>query len=339
MDVPNVFWYLILPLMLLAQHKSPEEIGEELAIAEKQFNDALEIFNPWYTGPLITPGASMMPVGQANTQPYLFFTDTYASFNQDRKSVSRPNSLLQLKGTLNLQTGITPNFDLNLNFATGTVNWQNGHSSGGYGDTSIVAGLLIYKQTRYVPQMKFTITQTFPTGKYKNLNTNGLGLDATGGGAYSTQFGLIISKVLFWNTKHPMNMRLFTGYQLSTPVTVKNFNAYGGGFGTSGRIHPGTSFSIDFGYEYSINQNWVLATDIVYSLTNRTKFNGTAGTLADGTSATVGSGYSDNLSLSPAIEYNFTENLGIIAGAWFSVYGRNSGNFASGIFSVTYTFP
>jgi hypothetical protein len=328
---------MLLPLVLFAQHKSPEEIAQELAEAEKQFNDALEIFDPWYTGPLITPGASMMPVGEANTQPYLFFTDTYAAFNEDRKSVGLAHNLLQLKGTVNIQTGITPNLDLNFNFATGTVNWQDGQTGGGYGDTSAVAGFLIYKQTRYVPQMKFTITQTFPTGKYKNLHSDGL--NGTGAGAYSTQFGLIIAKVLFWNTPHPMNMRLFLGYQLSTPVTVKGYNAYGGGVGTHGRVHPGNAFSVDFGYEYSINQKWVVATDVVYSTTNRTKFHGTPGTTSGGTPASVGSGYSDNLSLSPAIEYNFNENLGIIAGAWFSVYGRNSGNFASGIFSVTYTFP
>lgn len=330
----------LLPFLLQAQtpHKSPEEIAQELAAAEKQFNDALEIFNPWYTGPLLTPSASMMPVGVGNTQPYLFITDTYASFNEDRKSVSLPSHQVQLKGAANLQTGITDSFDLNVNFS-GVSNWQYGTNGGGYGDMSVVAGFLINKQTRYAPQVKFTVTQSFPTGSYKNLSTNGYNLGATGAGAYSTQFGLAFGKLVAWNTQHPMNMRLFFGYQISTPIHVKNFNAYGGGFGTNGTVHPGNSLSVDFGYEYSINQRWVLATDIVYTATNRTKFHGNPGTLADGTPASVGSGYSDNLSLSPAIEYNFNENIGFIGGVWFSVYGRNSGNFASGILSVTISFP
>lgn len=337
------FWFLILPLMLAAQdpvvHKTPEQIEKELQSAEAQFNRALEIFNPWYTGPLITPGASMMPVGNGNTQPYLFLTDTYATFNEDRKSIKLPSHQVQLKATANIQTGITPNFDLNFNFFTALENWQFNHTGGGFGDISLVGGFLIYKQTRYVPQMKLTITQIFPTGKYKNLSTNGFGLESTGGGAYSTQFGLIFSKVILWTTKHPMNMRIFFGYQLSTVVNVENFNTYGGGFGTRGRVRPGNVFSADFGYEYSFNQRWVFATDIVYSATNRTHFHGTSGVRADGSPASVGSGYSDNLSLSPAIEYNFNENVGLIMGAWFSVYGRNSGNFASGIISVTYSFP
>lgn len=336
------FWFLLLPLVLSAQNsrvnKTPEQIQMELQDAEAQFNRALSIFNPWYTGPLITPGTSMMPVGEGNLQPYLFLTDTYATFNSDRKSIKLPSHQVQLKGSATLQTGITPNFDLNCTIG-GLENWQFNHTGGGFTDTSVVAGFLIYKQTPYVPQMKLTITQIFPTGKYKNLSRNGLGLEATGAGAYSTQFALIFSKLILWTTKHPMNMRVFFGYQLSTTVDVTNFNTYGGGFGTRGRVRPGNNFSADFGYEYSFNQRWVFATDVVYSATNRSKFHGHPGVRADGSPASVGSGYSDNLSLSPSIEYNFNENMGLIAGVWFSVYGRNSSNFASGVISLTYSFP
>jgi hypothetical protein len=166
-----------------------------------------------------------------------------------------------------------------------------------------------------------------------------LGLNATGAGVYATQFGLGLSKVIFWATQHPMNLRIFCGYQLSTIANVKNFNAYGGGFGTTGRVRPGNALSLDFGYEYSFTQRFNFAIDVVYSATGSTKFHGTAGTLADGTPASVGIGYSDNLSLSPALEYSFSPKIGIIAGAWFSVYGRNSNNFASGIISATFSYP
>jgi hypothetical protein len=280
----------------------------------------------------------MMPVGVGNTQPYLFVTDNYASFNKDRHSVSLPHSTIQLKGTGLLQTGVTPTTDFTLNIL-GVANWQNNHSGGGFGDVNVVAGFLVNQQSLYVPQVKLTISQTFPTGKYKNLNNNGLLLDAVGLGAYSTQVGLGFGKILCWTTKHPMNTRLFLGYQLSTVVNVRGFNTYGGGFDTHGRVRPGNVFTADFGYEISISQPWVAAIDVVYTATNATKFHGHTGTLADGTPASVGGGYSDNLSLAPAIEYNWNANLGVIAGAWFSVYGRNSTNFASGIFSVTYTFP
>lgn len=334
----RVLFLLSLPLLLIAQelHQTPQQIQEELQIAEAQFIRAQKMFNPWYTGPLLTPSASMMPVANGNLQPYLFVTENYASFNKERKSVGLPNDLVQLKSSNILQTGVTPNFDIIL-VLNAMGNWQNGHEGGGFGDLSFTGGFLINKQSRYVPQMKLAIGQTFPTGKYKNLNSDTL--DGTGAGAYSTQFSLAFSKILFWATQHPMNVRLFFGYELSTVVDVTGYNAYGGGVGTAGKVRPGNNFSVDLGIEYSLTQRWVLATDIVYTATDQTKFHGDAGTTAAGLPAAVGTGYSDNLSLAPAIEYNWNENLGVLAGMWFSVYGRNSTNFLSGVFSVCWTFP
>lgn len=330
----HFFWFLILPFLLAAQ--TPQQIAQELQQAEAEFQKAKKMFNPWYTGPLITASASMMPVGMGNTQPYIFVVDNYASYNEDRQSIDLPSDLVQLKGTGLLQTGVTDNFDFTLNFF-GQGNWQFNESGGGFGDMNVVAGFLIYKQSRYVPQMKLTISETFPTGKYKRLDPHGL--HGIGAGAYSTQVGLAFGKILFWTTKHPMNTRLFLGYQLSTVVNVSGFNTYGGGYGCHGRVRPGNQFAADFGYEISLTQRWVAAIDVVYTATNRTKFHGHPGTDKLGAPAAVGSGYSDNLSLAPAFEYNWNPSLGIIAGVQFSVYGRNSLNFVSGILSVTYSFP
>lgn len=334
-------WLLVLPLALLAQNqgipdKTPEQIEAELEQAEAEFQRAKQMFSPWYTGPLITPGAGMMAPANGDTQPYLFFIDNYASFDRHRKSISLPSNLVQFKGTANIQTGITDNFDLNLNFA-GEGNWQFDHSGGGFGDMILTGGFLIYRQSIYVPAMKLTIAEIFPTGKYRRLDR--FGLDGVGAGAYSTQFGLGFSKIILWTTKHPMNLRCFFGYQLSTVVHVKGFNSYGGGFGCRGKVRPGNNLSCDFGYELSLTQKWVAAIDVVYSCTNKTKFHGSPGTQADATPASVGNGYSDNLSLAPALEYNWRPSLGIIGGAWFSVYGRNSLNFAAGIISFAYSFP
>jgi hypothetical protein len=90
---------------------------------------------------------------------------------------------------------------------------------------------------------------------------------------------------------------------------------------------------LDLGIEVSLTQRWVFANDIVYASSGRTKFHGHSGFLAPGIPAPVGNGYSDNLSLAPAIEYNWTPDTGVIFGTLFSVYGRNSSNFVSGVFS------
>jgi len=58
------FWILFFPLILSAQEaKTPEQVQGELEQAEKRFQHAKELFNPYYTGPLITPSAAMIPPG------------------------------------------------------------------------------------------------------------------------------------------------------------------------------------------------------------------------------------------------------------------------------------
>lgn len=317
-------------------HKTPQEIQMELDEAESQLKKAEEMFDPWYTGPLITPSATMMPPGYANTQFYAFTTQTYASFNEDRKSVPLKNDLFNFNPLDILQFGITDSLDTSVVLQTQT-NWQNGRSAGGFGDMTCSAGFKIQGQTLYIPKMKFTIQETFPTGIYQHLRSDGL--DGTGGGAYTTSFSFAMTKILFWSTQHPVNARFAMAYKISTPVKVRGFNSYGGGFDTHGIVQPGNSFNADLGVEVSFNQHWVLANDFVYTMTNKTRFKGHSGLNADGTPASVGGGFSDNFSLAPAIEYNWSSNLGILAGVQFSVYGRNSSNFISAIISVTYGFP
>lgn len=337
------FLLFILPLVLYSQepsrssHKSPEQIELEIDQAEADFKKAKKMFNPWYTGPLVTPTVEMVAPGSVNIQPYLFVIDNYAEFNEDRHSISQPN-LINLNSLVTIQTGITDTMDITVNLE-GDASWERGKSGGGFSDITVMLGFPICLETPYVPQIKVNIQESFPTGRYERLSSNGLNLSSTGTGAYQTTFSLGTSKILFWSYKHPMCIRTFVGYTLSPKVKVSGFNTYGGGFGTKGKVHPGNIFAADLGIEYSITQTWVAALDIVYTATNRSKFHGIPGTDSSGSPATVGTGYSDNLSLAPAIEYNWNDNLGVIGGVQFSVYGRNSENFVSTIFSFSYTYP
>ncbi len=325
------FAFFLLPLLLLAQdmpHKSPEEIQQELDSAEAQFTRAQKMFNPWYAGPLVTPSASMMPPGHANIQPYLFINGNYAAFDEDRNSIPLVHNSYQLSVISPMQIGVTDTTDVVIS-PSGSANWQNGHSGGGFGDLGVTYGFKIFGETLYIPKFKLTVAESFPTGRYKNLNATGF--NGSGAGSYQTQFGFATGKVIWWTYPYVMNTRLFIGYKIPTVVNVAGFNAYGGGVGTKGRVRPGNSLTVDLGYELTLTQCWVFALDIVYQNQNSTKFHGT-------TSAPVGSGYNDNLSLAPAIEYNFNESLAILWGVQFSVYGRNSSNFVNGQFSAEYSW-
>ncbi len=336
-------WLLMaLPSVMAAQNTTqeitPEQVEVQLISAEKQYEHALKLFNPWYTGPLITPSASMVPPGEAMIQPYIFFTDNFAVFNDHRKIVSAPNVFGIKVQPILLEIGITPSLDTTLTMGA-VENWSRGKTGGGILDTSIALGFKVNDESLYVPKMKFTVSQLFPTGSYQHLSSNGLNLSATGVGAWQTTFTWALGKLLFWDTLHPFNTRLALNYTLSTPVRVHGFNAYGGGHGTRGTVHPGNIFTADLGLELSINQPWVVALDVVYTYTNKTSFHGKPGKLSNGSPASVGSGYSDQLSLAPAVEYNFNANMGILWGVWFPVYGRNSTDFVSAIFSWYWEFP
>lgn len=325
------------PLLLQAEHMSPQHIQQELDLAEAQFKQAQEMFIPWYTGPLVTPSASLAAPGMLVLQPYLFVTDNHQHYNHNRKSTTLPHSLVQLQGLCVIQFGVTDTVDLTLT-PSALGQWQNHRQGGGFQDLPVTLGFLVYKQSLYAPQIKFTIQEKFPTGRYQNLHTNELNLDGLGSGAYQTQWGLAFGKIVNWASLHPISLRLFLGYAVSTSVHVQGCNSYGGSLTTNGVVYPGNTFSCDFGLEVSLTQAWVAALDVVYSASNRTTFRGTPGTNSSGEPASIGAPYSDNLSLAPALEYNFSNSLGLIGGFQISVYGKNSFQFVSGQISLAYTF-
>lgn len=316
---------------------SPEVVESQLEKAERDFERAKKMFNPWYTGPLLAPSSSILPPGTSNVQPYLFVTDNYAKFDQHAHSHNIPD-LISLKGTVVWQYGFAKR--VQASFAPQLIrNSQSGHCSVSFGDTPVGIQFGLFTETTYYPGLVFSVVETFPSGVYERLNPKKGGVDATGAGAYSTTLSLNVGKVVWWwFPKHPMRFRLSLGYQLNSDVEVDDFNAYGGGFGTDGRVSPGNTFSADFGYEFSFTQKWVFALDVVYVYSSKTTFSGNPGVDFTGAPASVGGPFSDQLSLAPALEYNVSENFGYIAGVWFSPWGRNSLDFVSGVFSFTYTF-
>ena len=345
------YWYLgsLLSLTLYAADETqnaspaisenpppPEVVEQQLRDAEKEFKVAKEMFNPWYAGPLLTPSAHIITPGLVNVQPYFFYTSNYGKFDKHGHSHKIPK-LRTINPQVPVLIGILPWLDLSFN-AQGVWNKQSGHHSGFWGDTSVGLGFGILSEGPYRPAVLFGIKESFPSGRFQHLSSKKGGVDATGAGSYQTTFSFNVSKVVWWVLLHPMNIRFSLNYTLPASVSVEGFNAYGGGHRTDGRVHPGKSFQFDFGYEYSFTQRWVAALDVVYSYSQKTTFSGKRGFSSPGVPASVGGPFNDQLSLAPALEYNPNPNLSFLAGVWFSVWGRNSLNFVSGVVSFAYTF-
>jgi hypothetical protein len=87
------------------------------------------------------------------------------------------------------------------------------------------------------------------------------------------------------------------------------------------------------GFEYSLTKHWVPAWDFVWKYYGQNKVNGVAVTgptsfAADGATLTTGplAGRRD-FRIDPALEYNFTDNTGIIFGVELTVAGKNTGSY------------
>jgi len=317
--------------------KTPEQIQQELGQAWHDFNTAKELFIPWYTGPLITGSANNVPKGKINMQAYLFLNNLYAEFNKDRKSIDVPD-IFTVQPLILYQYGFTDFMDSTL-ILDGFFRWRDREYAQGFGDLSYSFGFQLMKQTPYKPSVRLTIGEVFPTGKYRNFPPNKAAISSTGGGVFTTQFALFFNKIFWELKKHPISVRLASIYALPNHrAHVKNFNSYGGGFGTDAHVCVGHSIQADLGIEVSLTQKWVFAFDVAYDFAFETTFRGFAGVNADGSFASVGGPSNDNLSLAPAIEYNVSSTGGFIGGIWFSVTGRNSGNFIAGVISYTQLF-
>lgn len=130
--------------------------------------------------------------------------------------------------------------------------------------------------------------------------------------------------------------RLLLQYSLPAPVSLKGFSVYGGGYSAKGRIFPGQNLEADLGVELSLTRRWALACDLVGTWAARSRFQGNPGMTPDGRRSRVGAGSSVQYTLAPAIEYNWSANIGVIGGGWFTLGGRNSVRFWSAVFAFNY---
>jgi len=317
--------------------KTPQQIQAELDKAQADFETAQKMFLPWYTGPLITGSASNVPAGKWNIQPYLFSLWTHAQYNDDRKSIDVPD-IWTIRPLLVLQRGLTDWLDVTVT-PFGLFNWREGKNAQEFGDFTVTFGLQAVKETPHIPAVRITIGESFPTGNFEKLSSDKSGIDASGSGAYESIVGLFVSKIFWQIPIHPVRLRFAGTYSIPNhDVGVKNFNTYGGGFDTKGDVCVGQTLNLGGAVEVSLTEHWVFAADIAYTYSRDSTFSGNPGMTALGMPAMVGTPSSDQLSLAPAIEYNVSGRGGFIGGAWFTVTGRNSGNFAGLVLSYTWLF-
>jgi hypothetical protein len=251
----------------------------------------------WWTGSIVAYSPRSLPQGHLLIEPYLYDVST-------RRSDGVHSFTYFLYGvTDRLTVGVAPDFAFNA--------VRGGQDSSGphLGDTTLRAQymLIAMDAERTIPDLALAVLQNLPTGKYDHL---GRSSDGFGNGSYATTLALY-SQLAWWMPGgRLLRTRLNLSQTLSPQVPLSGASVYGSDIGFLGHARPGIQSAAIIAFEYSVTRNWVLALDLIYNHGNAGLIQG----FEAGNFLQSKSGSSDGYGFTPAVEYNWTSNLGLIAG-------------------------
>jgi len=310
--------------------------SQSAASSQEGMNDA------WWTGPLLAPNAATLPQGHWLIEPYVYDVMTYGEFDRNR-TLQNTGAAHDFGSQSYIEYGLIDRVTLGLIPRLGFHESSAGQDSSDFtvGDTTLQAalGLTQFHQGSHVPATALVIQETFPTGRYDRLNGQTDG--ALGSGAYSTTVALY-SQMYFWMPNgRILRTRLDLSYEASQWASVHDISVYGTSNGFNGRAHPGQSVFGDLAFEYSMTQSWVLATDFWWEHDGNTQIQGG---YAPATTSVLpaylvqNSGSDDMLYVAPAVEYNWSPAMGVIAGARITTAGRNVGATVTPVAAINMFF-
>lgn len=308
--------------------KVPVQEGDKVVL------EVIPVDEPFLTGPLLCPSGHTIPYGHINLEPYVFFNNNIGFYNNHWhiQKFSKPHDNINFQYLV--QVGVSERFDFSF-IPQLFYNYTGSKNEVRYGDLAILSGYQIYssRYDSWLPTTKVEVLELFPTGQYDGLDTLKLGTDIGGGGSYATNIKMVMTDLWYFGHHHFLALRLSNGFTFFTNVKVTGANAYGGDDTTVGTVKPGWAFNSILGAEFTLTKNWALAFDMDFTTVAKTKFSGT-------TVASVGRNHrSYLLSLAPALEYNFNQNVGLIGGIWFTVWGKNDMDFFNGVLALNWFFP
>jgi hypothetical protein len=282
----------------------------------------------WWTGPLLAASPGSLVPGHFLIEPYVFDAIPRGYYDNGGRRHTGPHSK-SFGSQSYVLYGLSDRVGVGLIPRLGFNEPSEGRSSStvGVGDLTLQAqyGLTRFAEGTWIPSTAFVFQETLPVGKYDRLGDRPA--DGLGAGVYSTTLALY-SQYFFWMpTGRILRTRLDLSYSISGSANLRDVSVYGTAQGFRGRARPGNSAIVNAAGEYSLTRNWVLALDVVYEHDSNTHVSGlgvpqsSAGTGSPPAAVELNSGPGHTWSLAPAIEYNFTSRVGVIAGAKLAMSG------------------
>lgn len=290
---------------------------------------------PWFTGPILAPAGHTLPKGHTNLEVYGLGVLNGGQFNSSGTKVRTPLFKSMVANPI-LGHGFTDWMDAQITVPY-VANSTRGVDYHRLADTSLVLGfqLMEQKDSKFKPNLRFSIQEVIPTGRYERLNPQFLGTDSTGLGSYQTVFGLNFQHLAQVFDTHYLRTRLILSRLEASSVAIHGLSSYGGTVNTDGKIRPGSENDVDLAFEFTLTQNWVAVMEGYISQGQATRFNGmlNIGNLGS-PDVNVGSGDYYEQALAPALEYNFNQNIGIIGGVWFPIKGKNTADYTAYVLAL-----
>jgi hypothetical protein len=291
--------------------------GDSMFAARQPLEDA------WWTGPLLAANAGTLPAGHLLFEPYIYDSIPYAAIDSQGVAhrVPHKNDIGSLSYVL---YGISDDFTVGFIPRFGYRNAGEGRNGTGpgLGDLTLQTQYQLhqFRDGDWLPTLSLNVGETLPTARYDRLARPGDGL---GAGAYATILSLYSQSYFWMPTGRILRARLNLSYSLSRRVRIEDRSVYGTAPGFLGHASPGASFTADLALEYSLTRHWVAATDFWLEQDNRTRLTGTYPSGAADVTLDEKLGPSRVFYVAPALEYNFSNRLGVIAGARIFVIGSN----------------
>lgn len=303
--------------------------------------------DPWFTGPFFAASGQTIPAGHSN----LTLTGSYTPSNSiyiRNWSIQPTYTFTAANLDWSFSYGLSDVFDVEVDGVVIKNNTQ-GQSTEALGDTTIQLGYQLVKHQSYGPDVRVIFGEIIPTGRYDNLNAAKDGTDATGMGSYQTLLGVNFETSSQFSNQHTLKTIISIIDIYSAETSIHGISTYGGNKDVKGRIRPGNTFIFDIAGELSLTQNWVAVLEGYFQYIESSRFKGrfTPDFRHPGFHPVVqrlhglfpsqhniglqglGNGNVDELSLAPAIEYNFSANYGLIMGTWFTTAGKNTPRFSA----------
>lgn len=267
----------------------------------------------WWTGPLLTLPAETLPKGGVDVGTALWDTISEApSANEGRQNQYGllPFVLYGVSDDFNL--GFFPSFGLT-QISRGQMS-----SGAGLGDTALEVEYRLhdFHQGEHLPTISLDLAESFPTGRYDQLNRVSEGL---GAGTYATTLSLFTQDWFWTPTGRILRAELNLSATLNTRAGLRGMSVYGTSNGFLGHADPGASFAEDLTLEYSLSRNWSAAAEFQLQRNGATRIAGEDGPAAIATRAPA----SQALYVAPYVEYNWSATQGTMLGVRVFAGGHN----------------